>query len=61
MIVLYILTVIAILAFSFIATAGLIWLVCWAFAWTFTWKVAFGVWIVLILMRSVFKVVVKKS
>ena len=48
-------------ALSFLITAGIIALICWAFALTFTWKLAFGIWLVLILIRGIFSVTVKNG
>lgn len=50
-----IILVIVAFAFSFLCTAGLIWLICWAFGLGFSWKITFGIWLVLILARMVFK------
>lgn len=55
------LLVLVVYAVSFFVTAGILWLICWAFALTFTWKIAIGIWLVLILARSVFQVTVKKN
>lgn len=58
---LFALLVLVVYAVSFFVTAGILWLICWAFALTFTWKIAIGIWLVLILARSVFQVTVKNS
>ena len=38
-------------AISFGFTAGLVFLVTWAFSWQFTWKIAFGVWVLVLIIR----------
>jgi len=45
----------AVLGLSFLFTSGLVWLVCWAFSLTFTWKVSFGVWVSIMIAKSIFK------
>ena len=55
------------LAVSFLLTSGLIWLLCWllpalgitaigTFVIVFSWKLALAIWIVLVLLRSIFSV-----
>lgn len=55
------------LAVSFLATSGLVWLLCWllpalgitaigTFVIVFSWKLALAIWIVLLLLRSLFTV-----
>lgn len=39
---------------SFLLTSGLVWAICWAFEMTFTWKLAFGVYLVIVLINLVF-------
>lgn len=51
----------AILCLSFLATAGLAWLVCWAFSLVFSWKIAIGVWAILALLSGVFNVTIHKE
>ena len=62
-----ILLVILGLGISFLVTAGLIWLLCWllpaigitaigTFTIVFSWKLALAIWIVLLLLRSLFTV-----
>ncbi len=51
----------AILGISFLLTAGIFWLICWAFALTFSWKIAFGCWLVVLVLQSIFKVTVHKD
>lgn len=60
-----ILIVILSLALSFLLTAGLVWLICWLFPTlgvatigtltiVFSWKLALLVWLILLLLRSIF-------
>ena len=53
------------LAVSFLATSGLVWLLCWllpalgitaigTFVIVFSWKLALAVWIILVLLQSIF-------
>lgn len=55
------------LAVSFLLTSGLIWLLCWllpalgitaigTFVIVFSWKLALAIWIVLVLLQSIFSV-----
>ena len=55
------------LAVSFLATSGLVWLLCWllpalgitaigTFVIVFSWKLALAIWIILLLLRSLFTV-----
>lgn len=55
------------LAISFLLTSGLVWLLCWllpalgitaigTFVIVFSWKLALAVWIVLVLLQSIFSV-----
>lgn len=55
------------LAVSLLATSGLVWLLCWllpalgitaigTFVIVFSWKLALAIWIVLLLLRSLFTV-----
>ena len=60
--ILGIIVVVAVLiALSFALTSALIYGICWAFGFQFTWKIAFGVWLALILVRSCFKLVISKA
>lgn len=63
----FVLLILLSLAFSFLATSGLVWLLCWllpalgitaigTFVIVFSWKLALAVWIVLLLLRSLFTV-----
>lgn len=42
-------------AISWIATCGIIKLITLCFGWTFRWSVSTGIWLALILARTVFK------
>lgn len=61
-----ILFVILSLVASFLATAGLVWLLCWAltgigivaigsFTIVFSWKLALAIWIIMFLLMSIFQ------
>lgn len=38
-------------AISFGIMAGLVFLATWAFDWQFNWKMAFGVWVLVLVIR----------
>lgn len=40
---------------SFFVTAGLYWCVTWAFDFAFDWKHAFGVWIIIAILKMLRK------
>lgn len=40
---------------SCLCTIGIIKLICWAFSLTFSLKMAFGVWLLMLLLSSIFK------
>ena len=55
------------LAVSFLFTSGLVWLLCWllpalgitaigTFVIVFSWKLALAIWIILVLLQSIFSV-----
>ena len=55
------------LAISFLLTSGLVWLLCWllpalgitaigTFVIVFSWKLALAIWIILVLLQSIFSV-----
>ena len=61
----FILLVILFLMISFLITAGLVWLLCWllpaigitaigTFTIAFSWKLAFAIWLIIALLRSIF-------
>lgn len=40
---------------SWIITCGIIYLIMACFGWTFSWPIATGIWLVTLLLRSIFK------
>jgi hypothetical protein len=61
----FVLLILLSLAFSFLATSGLVWLLCWllpalgitaigTFVIVFSWKLALVVWIILALLGAIF-------
>ena len=63
----FVLLILLSLAFSFLATSGLVWLLCWllpalgitaigTFVIVFSWKLALAIWIILVLLQSTFSV-----
>lgn len=63
----FVLLILLSLAISFLLTSGLVWLLCWllpalgitaigTFVIVFSWKLALAIWIVLLLLRSLFTV-----
>ncbi len=55
MIVLGVAFVVLMLALSFALTSAIIYGICWAFKLVFTWRFAFGIWLILLIMRSVLR------
>nr|DAK93476.1 MAG TPA: hypothetical protein [Caudoviricetes sp.] len=51
----FIIIIILAYAISWIATCGIIKLITLCFGWTFRWSVSTGIWLALILERTVFK------
>lgn len=49
------------IAFSFFLNTGLIWIACWAFGWTFTWKLAIGIYVVEVILKNIFNIIVKSD
>lgn len=52
-------TLLFVLAFSFLMTAGLVWVACWALALigvavVWSWKLAFVVWILAMVAKTLF-------
>lgn len=41
-------------ALSWIATCGLIYLITLCFGWAFKWSIATGIWLLMIILRSIF-------
>lgn len=63
----FVLLILLSLAISFLLTSGLVWLLCWllpalgitaigTFVIVFSWKLALAIWIVLVLLQSIFSV-----
>ena len=46
---------------SWIALCGIIKLITMCFGWEFSWAVSTGIWLILLILRSVFNVTVKKD
>lgn len=51
----YILMLMTILAFSWILTCGIVYLVFCCFSFVFSWPVATGIWLILLILGSVFR------
>ncbi len=49
-----ILFIVALLGVAFLFSVGLTWVICWAFGLQFSWKIAVGVWILVIILKSIF-------
>ena len=47
-----ILIVIAYLAIDFAISALIVKGICWAFSLTFSWKIAFGIWLILLILHG---------
>ena len=47
-----IMIVIAYLAIDFAISALIVKGICWAFSLTFSWKIAFGVWLILLILHG---------
>ena len=63
----FVLLILLSLAVSFLLTSGLIWLLCWllpaigitaigTFTIVFSWKLALAIWIIIVLLQSIFSV-----
>jgi hypothetical protein len=63
----FVLLILLSLAISFLLTSGLVWLLCWllpalgitaigTFVIVFSWKLALAIWIILVLLQSIFSV-----
>lgn len=46
---------------SWIVTCGIIKLIAMCFGWTFKWSIATGIWLIICLLQSIFKVTVKNK
>ena len=49
-----VITLVLCFSISFGITALIFKGICWAFSLTFSWKVAFGIWLIMILVGSIF-------
>lgn len=47
-------------ALSWIVTVGIVKLITMCFGWTFSWGMATGVWLIIIILKSIFNITVKK-
>ena len=47
--------ILAIASLEFLFTAGIIYLITWCFGLAFSWKIAFGIWLVMLLLTSIFR------
>lgn len=45
----------AIYALSYLITCGIIYLITLCFGWSFSWAIATGIFLVIILLKSIFK------
>lgn len=63
----FVLLILLSLAISFLLTSGFVWLLCWllpalgittigTFVIVFSWKLALAIWIILVLLQSIFSV-----
>lgn len=50
----YLIILAFVIGLSLAITAGLIYLICLCFGLAFSWPVAIGIWLVIILLRSIF-------
>lgn len=50
-----VLLLVVIYGISWIVTCGIIKLITMCFGWTFSWKMATGIWLVICILRSIFK------
>lgn len=55
MFLLYALMLIVILAISWILTCGIVYLIFWCFSLVFSWPVATGIWLILLILGSIFR------
>lgn len=49
-----IVTFVGLLLLSFGIVAGITWLIFWCFGWPWSWPIALGIWLLAILLRSLF-------
>lgn len=59
-IIAFIFVVILCYGISWIVTCGIIKLITLCFGLTFKWSIATGIWLIICLLRSIFRVTVKK-
>lgn len=50
-----VLSIILVFILSFGVTSSVVYGICWAFGLNFTWKIAIGIWLVLYILKSIFK------
>lgn len=61
----FIILFLALVAFDFLCTAGLVWLFCWllpvigiasidSFAIVFSWKLVLVIWLIVVILHSIF-------
>ena len=55
MIILAVAFVVGTFALSFAMVSAIIYGICWAFNLAFAWRYAFGIWLILLILRSVFR------
>ena len=66
----FIILFLALAAFDFLFSAGLVWLLCWllpaigivsigSFVIAFSWKLVLVVWLIVAILRSIFRITVK--
>lgn len=53
--------IIACYGLSWIVTCGLIKLITMCFGWTFKWPIATGIWLIICILRSIFKTTVNQT
>ena len=46
---------------SWIALCGIIKLITMCFGWEFSWAISTGIWLILLILQSIFNVTVKKD
>lgn len=51
-----VLSILAIIAISWAATCGIIYLITLCFNWTFKWSIATGIWLILLLAGDIVKI-----
>ena len=56
-----VIAVVAIYAIDWGVTVGILYLIYMCFGWEWSWLVATGIWMIMVLARSVFKTYIKKE